>query len=434
MNAYGNILLIAMPGFLVLIIIEMVWGRWKHKEHQPVIDTVSSLTSGMTNILKSTLGLTIVIVSYTFLEQHLHLMEWGKESFWPYIIVFVFFDFSGYWAHRLQHRVNFFWSHHLVHHSSEEFNLPCALRQQIAVMTNVYTLMLVPMALIGISPGVLALVGPIHLFSQFWYHTRYIGKLGFLEYIIVTPSQHRVHHAMNDIYMDKNYSQIFIVWDRMFGTFQEELSSEPCVYGMRRPAQTWNPYIINFKHWYTLAVDAWHTKNMGDKFRIWFMPTGWRPADVMEKYPLFTVEKMSDLKKHNPIYSNWFQAFSVLHITVVFLLLSFLFFRFGEISQAEALINGIILMLAIFGFTALLDKKKYGVVSMVMIGAGIVCFTVVSGDWFGLNDFLPMGSAVVVAYFAITALAAVWFYKTELNIAVEKNVEVFVSAKTQTQN
>lgn len=434
MNAYGNILLIAMPGFLILILIEMFWGRWKHKEQQPVIDTISSLTSGMTNILKSTLGLTIIIISYPWLLQHFQLVHWSTTSVWPYIIVFVFFDFSGYWAHRLQHRVNFFWSHHLVHHSSEEFNLPCALRQQIAVMTNVYSLLLVPMALVGIPREVLALVGPIHLFSQFWYHTRYIGKLGFLEYIIVTPSQHRVHHAMNDIYMDKNYSQIFIVWDRMFGTFQEELATEPCVYGMRRPAQTWNPYIINFKHWYTLAVDAWHTKNVRDKFRLWFMPTGWRPADVMEKYPLFTVEKMSDLKKYNPVYSNWFSAFSVTHLTVIFLLLCFLFFRFGEISKTEALVNGVLLMLAIFGFTALLDKKKYGMISMVLVGAGIVCFSVARGDWFGLNGFLPMGSVVVACYFAVTALAAAWFYKTELSAVMESESAIFKSVETQIQN
>jgi len=417
MNDYGNMLLIAMPGFLVLILIEMIWGRIRYNEQQPVIDTVSSLTSGMTNILKSTLGLTIVIVSYGFMERHLHLMEWSKGSIWPYIIVFVFFDFSGYWMHRLQHRVNFFWSHHLVHHSSEEFNLPCALRQQIAVMTNIYTLTMLPLAVMGIPGEVLAIVGPIHLFSQFWYHTRYIGKLGFLEYILVTPSSHRVHHAMNDIYMDKNYSQIFIVWDRLFGTYQEELESEPCVYGMRRPAQTWNPYIINFKHWWNLAVDAWHTQNISDKFRIWFMPTGWRPADVMEKYPLLTIEKMSDLRKYKPVYSTGFSAFSVVHLSVIFLLLSFLFFRFGEITKSEALVNGIFLLLAIFGFTALLDKKQYGVLSLAAVAIGIVAFCIRQGDWFGLNTFLPLGSIMVAVYFAATAVVAAWFYKSELSIA-----------------
>lgn len=417
MNAYGNILLIAMPGFLILILIETFWGWWKHNETQPIIDTVSSLTSGMTNILKSTLGLTLVIVSYGWMVEHLHLMEWNKGSIAPYIIVFVFFDFTGYWVHRLQHRINFFWSHHLVHHSSEEFNLPCALRQQIAVMTNIYSLTIVPLALLGIPGEVLAIVGPIHLFSQFWYHTKYIGKLGFLEYIIVTPSQHRVHHAMNDVYMDKNYGQIFIIWDRMFGTFQEELASEPCVYGMRRPAQSWNPYIINFKHWYTLAVDAWHTKNWGDKFRLWFMPTGWRPADVLEKYPLFTVQSMSDLKKYNPVYSKWFSAFSVAHLSVIFLLLCFLFFRFGEISKTEALVNGLFLLLAIFGFTSLLDKKQYGIISMMMVSIAIIAFCISNGDWFGLNIFIPLGSLLVAAYFLFATITAGWFYKNELSVA-----------------
>lgn len=417
MNAYGNMLLIAMPGFLILILIEMFWGWWKHGEHQPVIDTVSSLTAGMTNILKSTLGLTLVIVSYPWMQEHLHLMQWAKGSFAPYLITFVFLDFSGYWIHRLQHRVNFFWSHHLVHHSSEEFNLACALRQQIAVMTNIYTASILPLALLGIPGEVLALVGPIHLFSQFWYHTRYIGKMGLLEYIVVTPSAHRVHHAMNDIYMDKNYSQIFIVWDRLFGTYQEELATEPCVYGMRRPAQSWNPYIINFKHWYTLAQDAWRTDNVLDKFRIWFMPTGWRPVDVAEKYPLFTISKMEELKKYDPVYSNWFRAFSLVHLTVVFLLLCFLFFRFGEISQTETLVNGIFLLFAIFGFTSLLDKKQYGLLSMLTISISIIAFCITKGDWFGLNTFVPLGSAVVAAYFIVAALAAGWFYKSEFSLA-----------------
>ncbi|MBK7148142.1 MAG: sterol desaturase family protein [Bacteroidetes bacterium] len=190
MNDYGNMLLIAMPIFLLLILVEMFWGRIKHGEQQPVIDTISSLSSGMTNILKSTLGISIVIISYPWMVEHLQVIQLEKGSIWPYVITFVFMDFTGYWMHRLQHRVNFFWNHHIIHHSSEEFNLPCALRQQIAVMTNIYTLVMLPLALLGIPGEVLALVGPIHLFSQFWYHTRYIGNLGILEYILVTPSHH----------------------------------------------------------------------------------------------------------------------------------------------------------------------------------------------------------------------------------------------------
>lgn len=417
MNQFGNALLIAMPGFFVLIMFEIFWGRWKHNEQQPLIDSIASVASGFTNILKATLGLTIVIVSYTWMETHLHLMQLSANSAWTYVIAFVALDFAGYWGHRLSHRVNFFWGHHVVHHSSEEFNLPCALRQNISMITNLTTVIILPLALIGVPAAVLAVVGPFHFFSQFWYHTRYIGKLGVLEYILMTPSAHRVHHAMNDMYMDKNYSPIFIVWDRMFGTYQEELDSEPCVYGMRRPAQSWNPILINFKHWYTLAKDAFYTQKWSDKVKLWFMPTGWRPADVSEQYPLFTIQTMNDLQKYNPGYSKWFVRYSFMHIHIVFLLVCFLFFRFGEITKADALLNGIMLLLAVFGFTAMLDKKHYGFMGMLFTSIGIVVFVLVKGDWFGLNSFVPFGSVAVVTYFTLAALIVGWFYKTELAIA-----------------
>jgi sterol desaturase/sphingolipid hydroxylase (fatty acid hydroxylase superfamily) len=419
MNQFGNALLIAMPCFFVLIMIEMAWARFKYNEQQPLVDAIASVASGFTNILKATLGLTIVIVSYVWMEEHLHIIKLSANSAFTYVITFVVLDFISYWTHRLSHRVNFFWGHHVVHHSSEEFNLPCALRQGITMVTNITTVTALPVALLGVPAEVLGVVVPVHIFSQFWYHTRYIGNLGVLEYILVTPSAHRVHHAMNDIYMDKNYSAVFIVWDRMFGTYQSELATEPCVYGMRRPAQTWNPFIINYKHWYTLAVDAYRTQNWSDKLKIWFMPTGWRPADVAEKYPLFTIQKMSELKKYDPGYSKWFVNLGFLHIHMLFLLVLFLFFRFGEISETDALINGIFLLLAIFGFTSLLDKKQYGVISMLLVSVGIVVFSLVKGDWFGLNSFVPFGSLVVASYFAAVAVTTSWLYKTEFNLSVQ---------------
>lgn len=407
-------LLIAMPGFLLLIGIEALWGWYKHGEKQPLVDTIASLTSGMTNILKSTLGLTIVLVTYDWLLPRLQLVTWDKGSAWPYIITFVFIDFTGYWLHRIQHKINILWGHHVVHHSSEEFNLPCALRQQIAVLTNIYVVATIPLAIMGIQPAVLGLIGPIHLFAQFWYHTRYIGKLGFLEYIIVTPSAHRVHHAMNDAYMDKNFSQIFIIWDRIFGTYQDELEAEPCVYGMRRPAQSWNPYIINFKHQYSLLKDAWHTRSIKDKLRIWFMPTGWRPADVVDAHPLFTIYRMDELTKYAPTYSSSFRAFSLVHLTVLFSLLCFLFFRFGEIDTQQALLNGIILLVTIFAFTAFLDKKLYGALSMVIACSGMAAYALVQADWFGLNSFVPNGSYAIAIYYSLAAVISLRFWFAEL--------------------
>lgn len=147
------------------------------------------------------------------------------------------------------------------------------------------------------------------------------------------------------------------------------------------------------------------------------MPTGWRPTDVAEKHPLFTIQKMSDLEKYNPGYSKWFVRLSLIHIHILFLLVCFLFFRFGEISKTEALVNGIILLLAIFGFTSLLDKKQYGFISMLIISIGIAIFGLAKGDWFGLNTFVPFGSVLVVLYFTAVTLTAGWFYKTELSLS-----------------
>ena len=128
--------------------------------------------------------------------------------------------------------------------------------------------------------------------------------MGVLEKIIVTPSHHRVHHAINPIYLDKNLGQIFIFWDKLFGTFQEELAEEKPVYGITRPVRTWNPIKINFIHIWQLIKDAFHTKSWKDKFRIWLMPTGWRPPDLQNDYPVFKIEDPHHFDKYNPKISN----------------------------------------------------------------------------------------------------------------------------------
>jgi alkylglycerol monooxygenase len=428
MNTLGNALLVAMPAFYLLILLEMMWAAFVKGDRVNMIDSISSVSSGITNVLKTTLGLTIVVISYPWLQEHVSVMHWENNSAAAYIITFVILDFIFYWMHRLSHQVNFFWNHHVVHHSSEEFNLPCALRQNITIFTNITSITLLPLAVLGIEERVLLTAGPIHLFAQFWYHTRYIGKMGFLEHIIVTPSHHRAHHAMNDIYLDKNFGAIFIIWDKLFGTFQEELESEPCVFGMRRPARSWNPFIINFKHYWSLIKDAWNTKELADKFRIWVMPTGWRPADVAEKDPIFTIGRMDELRKYDPTYSRAFVAFSFLHLNVIFLLVCFLFSRFGEIQRQGALTYGMLLFAAVFGFTAILDKRLMGVVSHNVLALIVIGICAVYGNWFGLNTFLPYGSNLLGIYFLLSALLFTMFYVKELRATRQ---EFTVSAESK---
>ena len=280
MQVYANVLLWVVPFFLILIILEIAYGHFTGKQTHTFMDTLSSLSSGMTNILKDILGLGVIIVSYPFLVENLSLFSLENEL-WLYATAFICIDFASYWSHRLNHKINFFWNQHVIHHSSEEFNLACALRQSISDLLGYTALFLIPAAVIGVPHEVITILAPLHLFGQFWYHTQHIGKLGILEYLLVTPSQHRVHHAINPIYIDKNLSAIFCIWDRWFGTFQEELDEEPPVYGVLKPVQTWNPLIINFQHLWSLMYDAWHTRSWIEKLTLWWKPTGYRPKDCL---------------------------------------------------------------------------------------------------------------------------------------------------------
>ena len=354
MEAYAKALLWAIPGFLLLVVLEIAYGYWKNKQTYTFIDTIASLSSGITNILKDSLGLALILISYPLLYDRLALMSW-ESSPWLYAVAFICIDFAAYWSHRLNHRVNFFWNQHIIHHSSEEFNLACALRQSISNLLGYGALFLIPAAFLGIPEKVINVLAPIHLFAQFWYHTKHIGKLGWLEYIIVTPSQHRVHHAINPIYLDKNLAAIFCIWDRMFGTFQEELSSEPPVYGVLKPVQTWNPIWINFQHLWGLLSDAWYTKNWNDKLSLWFRPTGWRPTDVAERFPRQLITDVKSQQKYQPLTSNFRKAWALFQLLGVTSILLFFLAQFGQLSVDLRIVLGGMIGLSIFGYTSLLD-------------------------------------------------------------------------------
>src|SRR5687767_3091447 len=298
MELYGKLLNIAVPFFLFFFLVEKIVEWRKGLNVIRGLDSVSSFSSGMTNVVKDILGLTVTIITYSWLLNNIAIFH-IKATVLTYIIAFLVIDFQGYWVHRWCHKINFFWNYHIIHHSSEEFNLSCALRQSISNFLNFFTFLLVPAALLGVPVEVISIVAPLHLFLQYWYHTQLIGKMGFLEHIIVTPSHHRVHHAINKEYMDKNLSQIFIFWDKLFGTFQKELKEAPPVYGITRPVRTWNPIKINFQHLWLMMKDAWHTKSWKEKFTLWFKPTGYRPADVIEKYPVYKIDDVFAFERYD---------------------------------------------------------------------------------------------------------------------------------------
>ncbi len=360
MDTYANILLITIPIFLVLIIVEISYGVWKNDLKHSYMDTISSLSSGFTNLMVDILGLGIIIFSYPFFYERLKVIEL-EESILLYFTAFVCVDFASYCHHRLKHSINIFWNMHVIHHSSEEFNLACALRQSITNNLGIGILFLVPAALLGVPPKMISILGPLHLFGQFWYHTRHIGKLGWLEYILVTPSQHRVHHAINKEYIDKNLAAIFCVWDRAFGTFQEELDDVPCVYGTLKPVRTWNPILINFQHLWFLAQDAWHTSSALDKLKIWFMPTGWRPKDVVKKIPRSKVENVFDQEKYKFKYSFIHKVFVGFHFLTLNIVLYLFLSSFANLSFVDKTGYFLLIFSTIFSFSSVMDGYKWSI-------------------------------------------------------------------------
>jgi len=408
METYGKVLMYAIPVFLLLVIFEKWYGWKKGNDTVDVMDMISSLMSGITNVTKDVLGLSVAVISYGWMLEHLALTK-IENSIWVIFISFMALDFSGYWIHRIQHKTNIFWNAHIIHHSSEEFNLACALRQSISVFFKIFTFFLLPAAFLGVPGEVIAIVAPLHLFMQFWYHTQHIGRMGWLEHFIVTPSHHRVHHAINPEYMDKNYSQIFIFWDKLFGSFQEEKKEIPPVYGITRPAATWNPIKINFQHLWLLTRDAWHAKNWSDKFRIWFMPTGWRPNDVEEKFPVYKINDVYHFEKYKPKHTKGLAFWAVIQLV---LMLPYLFFLFGNIASIGSpgiFYYGLFIFLTVYALTELMDGSRYAPVWEILKGCYGIWLMIDQQGWFGAEKMSGIIPPIIFSLQLIGIATSIYF-------------------------
>jgi sterol desaturase/sphingolipid hydroxylase (fatty acid hydroxylase superfamily) len=315
-----NIILYAVPFFFLLIFIELLLEKNKGTDYYRVNDSINSLTAGvlsrMMGIVKQLFPLTIYVVVY----EQLALFQM-ESSWWMWVIAFLLYDFCYYWNHRFGHEMNILWAAHVVHHSSEEYNLTTALRQSGSSFFS--WIFYLPMAILGFEPLVLITVGSLNLIYQFWVHTRHIPKLGWYEWVFVTPSNHRVHHAQNQIYIDRNYGGVFILWDRIFGSFQEELDSEKPIYGIRKALKSWNPLWANVHVYAQLGKDCWHANRWQDKLLLWFKRTGWRPADVEQNYPLSKVD-LTQFRKFDislSLINKWYSLIQYSLVAFVGLLL-----------------------------------------------------------------------------------------------------------------
>ncbi len=284
---------LAVPFFLLLIVIEIVVDRVRGTGFYRINDAINSMSTGSISETTGFFTKFMGVAAFAFVAEHIAPFKLDAALFDPttltgfaaFMGVLVLYDFLYYWKHRMGHEVSWFWAAHSVHHQSEDYNLTTALRQT-SMGFLIGWIFYLPIVLLGVPAKVYLTAGAIDLIYQFWVHTRHINRMGILDYILVTPSNHRVHHAQNDIYLDKNYGGILIIWDRIFGTFQDELDEEPVVFGVRKPLKSWNPFWANLQVYAQLFQDAFRAKRLRDKLMIWWKPPGWRPADVAEKYPI----------------------------------------------------------------------------------------------------------------------------------------------------
>ena len=304
-----NLIAQAGPFFILAVVIELLIDRLRGSGFYRANDAINSISTGMLYITSGYFTRFISLVAWGFVLQNFALIDmqidWfvaSPEGIALWIAAALLWDFCYYWFHRMSHEISVLWASHAVHHQSEDYNLSTAQRQSSTGFLLGWIFYL-PLYVIGFPLEVVLTVGAINLIYQFWVHTQIIGRMGVLDRILVTPSNHRVHHAQNERYIDKNYGGILVLWDRMFGTFEDERIDEPVVFGVRKPLANWNPIWANFQVYDYLLFDAVRTKYWRDKLSIWFRRTGWRPADMQATHPKSRTD-LAKFEKFDPDIGN----------------------------------------------------------------------------------------------------------------------------------
>ncbi|MRG45583.1 sterol desaturase family protein [Chitinophaga sp. SYP-B3965] len=263
----------AIPGFVLLLTAEVIFSAWDKRGLYETKDAASSIAMGLGNVFIGLLTKGVIYLIYTLIYQF-RIFTLDASLWWVWVLCFFADDLSYYWFHRLSHNIRFFWASHVVHHSSQKYNLSTALRQNwTGNLTGTFAFWLW-MPFLGFHPAMVMTMQAISLIYQFWIHTEAIHKLPRpIEFIFNTPSHHRVHHASDLKYLDKNHAGVLIIWDRMFGTFQPE--QERPVFGLTRNIQTYNPLKIATHEWAEIGKDLRKARTWRDAWHYLFAPPGW---------------------------------------------------------------------------------------------------------------------------------------------------------------
>lgn len=396
----------AIPVFFILILIEWVVDYRRKTNYCQLNDAITSLNIGVLSRINQVFRLLIPFTIYVFSLDYLALWQ-PDNSLIIWLIAFILYDFCYYWHHRFGHEINLLWAAHVVHHSSEEYNLTTALRQTSGSFLGF--VFYLPLAVLGVPLEIFIAVASLNLLYQFWVHTRHINNLGWYEMIFVTPSNHRVHHAINQVYIDKNYGGVFILWDRLFGTFQAELENEPCLYGVRKPLASWNPVWANLQVYRQLFLDAWHAQRLRDKLLIWFKPTGWRPQDVAERFPLAKFDPQTFSKYQTQISGKVSSYIIVQQLLLLLATFSYLFYL-PEMTILQQVLMGSCIILTTLCFGYLLANEALLVKLELARFSVVVCLLAIS---FALSVTMFVGILVASVAFLLFAYWALPKSKVE---------------------
>jgi len=400
MNVYAFI----VPVVLVLLIAEIIVTWRLQNGKYPFQDTVTNLGTGIANQCVN-LGVAFFVYKwYGFIHS---ISPFSIELTWyTGILLLLLQDFIFYWFHRLGHTVNIFWAAHMPHHSSEEMNLSVGIRASFTQRLFQFLFFDWMLVFIGFTPGAVYSVAGIHLLLAYWHHTAYINKMGWFEKIFVTPSHHRVHHGVNPQYLDRNFSEFLIIWDKWFGSFEPEV--EEVCYGVTHPPRTWHPIAINFQFWKQLWDDAVAAPYFWDKIRIWFMPLGWRPRGL-EPYGKGGYNKSQQVKYQSEPMLNA-KTYLITQIGLAMIVLFITINLQMPVTAIDRILLSIAIFLMVISWSGILESKKWAVpieiIRSLFMGGSLIYVLHHSGislytDWSTIAISIAVGFNIFYSTFLL---------------------------------
>ena len=393
-----NPIVYAIPVFLVTILIE-AWLA--HRRRLPVYDTADAITSLHFGVLSQVAVAFTFIFSfgyYVLIYENLRVFSLPRDSVWVWLFAVLAYDFCYYWVHRCGHEVNLLWAAHQVHHSSEYYNLTTALRQ---TATGAFTAwpFYVLLAVIGVPPVVFATVALIDLLYQYWVHTELVPRLGWIDRVFVTPSNHRVHHGQNDYCIDRNYGGILIIWDRLFGTFAEERRDEPVIYGIRTPVASFNAAWGNLAGYREIwrkaqAADGWLAA-----LRNWFDP----PAGRGRHQPAFVKDSFRRFDRSTQLTTRYY---AIAQYALLVLPTSHFIAIQAQLGIMPRIAYALVIFTWVVNIGWLLEERRFAprleMLRVLALGAGFV----LAPSWFG---WAP-APALKIAIAALLLMGAGWLW------------------------